>query len=293
MAADLQIGSFSPLAGRITRSALAERLPLTSVGSANSLHSVRRSTRAALLEKSVKNAPKTDRPPMVGPIKHKVCATCGEELPLEAFVKCHKNTHSRTPYCMSCARATSRKWDAEHPERVKELAKAHRTRNAESIKASAARYRAENRDLLRQKSREAYAKWAPQERKKYYQERYYRNREKIAARTARWGARNRDRVLERGRRWSKRNPHKIAAKCSRRRARTSAMAWADKAAISEVYKKARELTVATGVPHEVDHVFPLNSDKVCGLHVEGNLQVLTAYENRSKGNRVGPGVDHD
>lgn len=32
----------------------------------------------------------------------------------------------------------------------------------------------------------------------------------------------------------------------------------------------------TGVPREVNHIVPLNSDLVCGLHWEGNRQVTPA-----------------
>jgi 5-methylcytosine-specific restriction endonuclease McrA len=60
--------------------------------------------------------------------------------------------------------------------------------------------------------------------------------------------------------------------------------WANKTAIREIYIKARQLTVTTGVKHEVDHIIPSNHKLVCGLHVENNLQILTESENIKKSN---------
>jgi len=54
--------------------------------------------------------------------------------------------------------------------------------------------------------------------------------------------------------------------------------WANDMAIKEIYAKAKALGM------EVDHIVPLNSKVVCGLHWEGNLQLLTESENRRKSN---------
>lgn len=62
-------------------------------------------------------------------------------------------------------------------------------------------------------------------------------------------------------------------------------AWADLAAIAAVYRAASQITAATGVPHEVDHEYPLRGEKVCGLHVHHNLQVVPAAFNRRKHNK--------
>ena len=62
--------------------------------------------------------------------------------------------------------------------------------------------------------------------------------------------------------------------------------WADLAAIEAVYVERARIAAETGIPHEVDHVFPLQGKSVSGLHVAANLRVITQRENRSKGNRV-------
>lgn len=42
----------------------------------------------------------------------------------------------------------------------------------------------------------------------------------------------------------------------------------------------------TNVIHEIDHIVPLQSNIVCGLHWHKNWQILTRAENRSKSNKL-------
>ncbi len=91
-----------------------------------------------------------------------------------------------------------------------------------------------------------------------------------------------------GRTYMRQQPHLEAEKSVRRR-NTQGQAtppWADISAIRAIYREAARLTKATGEPHHVDHVVPLISPVVCGLHTQSNLQVLPASINLSKGNRL-------
>jgi hypothetical protein len=56
--------------------------------------------------------------------------------------------------------------------------------------------------------------------------------------------------------------------------------------IRKVYAFSARLTAETGIRHEVDHVIPLQGETVCGLHWEGNLQVLPKIDNIRKSNRL-------
>lgn len=87
--------------------------------------------------------------------------------------------------------------------------------------------------------------------------------------------------------WKKKYPEKSAASTAARdkRVRDATPAWASREAIKEVYARARLLTVTTGIKHVVDHLVPVRSPLVCGLHVEFNLEAIPEGDNLSKSNR--------
>ena len=90
--------------------------------------------------------------------------------------------------------------------------------------------------------------------------------------------------------WSKKNAYKKNASCQGRKAAKlkATPIWADLEIVEGLYKQARELEKSTGIKHDVDHIVPLRSKLVCGLHVESNLRVIPSIENRIKGNKVWP-----
>lgn len=82
------------------------------------------------------------------------------------------------------------------------------------------------------------------------------------------------------------HPDLYNAAFAKLRAGESMPPWADQSEILKFYTEATRLTRETGIPHEVDHIYPVKSKTSCGLHLPWNLQVLTRAENRKKANRL-------
>ena len=83
---------------------------------------------------------------------------------------------------------------------------------------------------------------------------------------------------------------RIAAQTMKRYARKvgATPTWADQSAILAFYQEAARITKETGIQHQVDHIVPILSKMVCGLHVQNNLQILDKSSNIKKGNRHWP-----
>jgi hypothetical protein len=63
----------------------------------------------------------------------------------------------------------------------------------------------------------------------------------------------------------------------------SGLIWSQ---IAAFYVRAAEMSRASGIPHEVDHIIPLRGRAVSGLHVHTNLQILSRTQNRAKQNSL-------
>lgn len=206
----------------------------------------------------------------------KTCCTCKQEFTLDFFFKSKQTPDGLFRRCKSCSKAATKAVEerrktvglgrlntdtevkrkerrrsvyASNPEKYRARSRINGQRFKEKNRAYTTKYRERNREAVR-----AYAR-------AYYHE----NKESI-------GPRSREQVMRRYATKGKATPP-----------------WSDREAILVIYRRAVELTAETGIEHQVDHIIPILSKLVCGLHVHANMQILKKSENIRKGNRMWPG----
>ncbi len=123
-------------------------------------------------------------------------------------------------------------------------------------------------------------------RKAYYEN----NSEKVKKARAEYVSNNKEKVIACNEEYRKANPDKRRFWGMSRKARKlqATPTWASSGYMKLWYKLAKVEEERTGRRVEVDHIVPLISDVVCGLHCEDNMQLLFKEDNCSKGNRHWP-----
>lgn len=124
--------------------------------------------------------------------------------------------------------------------------------------------------------------------KKRYAE---RNKEVMRQRTKKWMDANSEKMDQIRKDWYVKNKAKAAAVVRRRQAskQNRTPKWLtvdDHWMMVQAYELASLRTKMLRTLWTVDHIIPLQGKMVSGLHVPWNLQVISARENYSKGNRV-------
>jgi hypothetical protein len=179
----------------------------------------------------------------------KTCATCRLEKPKSDFHKLSRSRDGLGYRCKECACKASSEFKKANAEKVTAYAKAYRDNHKAYFSAKAREFRERNPE------------WQNE-----------------------WNRNNRDRARAIALKTYYANPVRARKnEASRRAAKLKAIpAWADHQSISDVYAEARYFQMT------VDHIVPLRSNLVCGLHVWDNLQLLSRTENLAKNNRHWP-----
>jgi hypothetical protein len=175
----------------------------------------------------------------------KHCKKCSSDLPADSFNRDKSKKDGLRTTCSSC--------DANQ-----------RAANKEQRARTKREWYLQNKDHCKQRS--------SKKNSSEYNSEYYRA--------------NREEILLKAKLRSKENPGVSTARSRKYQAsklqRTPP--WADMSAVVAFYTEAKRLEELTGIKFHVDHIVPLQGELVSGLHVESNLQLLTAHENQSKSN---------
>lgn len=201
----------------------------------------------------------------------KTCTKCKVEKDLNDFGKAPANKDGLRGSCKTCDKKYKKKHYQNNKEELKVKHKIYRENNKENKSIYNKQYRQDNSEKVatyQKEYREANIN-SLKDSKKQYQ------------------INNVESIKESKKQYRKNNASKINAYNVNRKAiklqRTPASA--DLAAIEKIYKECIRITKETGILHHVDHIIPLQGKDVCGFHVENNLQIITALENLTKGNR--------
>jgi len=162
-----------------------------------------------------------------------------------------------------------KKYYLKNREKIIKLNRLYSLKNKEKIKMYNVEYQKKyslnNKEKIKNKNM-LYILKNKDKIKKYHIKYYLKNKDKIKKYTKEYSLKNRH--IRRAA-WAKRKASELRA--------TPKFANLNK--IKEIYKNCPK-------GYHVDHIVPLISKIVCGLHVEWNLQYLTPSDNCSKSNKL-------
>ena len=224
----------------------------------------------------------------------KICAHCKQTLAKQAFYKNATRSDGLTSECKACVKARQRRYqdnvaadNATSESKVcsgcKKLLQSSDFHKSRRVVGGLAAYcKTCMKDVcarLRVTRNKATARWKSEHPTEQYaiSRRYYlANKETRLA-----GSAYRQR----------KNPGAAANRTAvRRRMQSRAVPpWADVEWIVFLYDQCSALSkLGVRGKFHVDHIVPINSKLVCGLHTQGNLQVIPAKTNQEKSNKTWP-----
>jgi hypothetical protein len=189
----------------------------------------------------------------------KCCNTCNTLKPLSSFSKDKKSLDGHTYMCKVCKAKSDKEYRRLNKHRLRQQQIAHYTEHKSHYKDYyATRYQEKKSDIqAKQKVYYELNKEVINLKSKDY---YLKNKSKYLA----WSKKSKLRRIERTPNWLTKEDYQV---------------------IESFYSLAQKLTIDSGVIYHVDHIIPLKGEKVSGLHVPSNLQVITATENLAKSNK--------
>jgi hypothetical protein len=217
----------------------------------------------------------------------KTCKTCGVEKSLAEFHRNKANKDGHEIHCKVCrlakSKAASELFKQNDPEGYKEFLKEKYAKSTDGKRRAISKELRKNDPDRLARKKEWWANW--------YKKNYAKNAERLREKNRLAYQKHREKRLAEAKNYHRTyypsNRHLFVARNRDyfAKKRNATPAWANKFFMQQAYELARIRTQELGFEWEVDHIIPLRSKTVCGLHVEHNLQVIPKVTNRKKLNR--------
>ena len=224
-------------------------------------------------------AARAEKPKKLVDSEGKECSKCKTYKP---YSECGKDVAQKdklTSACKACKRAQFENWKTQNPEKLNASIKRWNEANIDYVRERARKYAAVRREELADGE---YAR-----REKVYRE---SDPERWSAYCKKSYAKNKDVIRERQKADRRNRPEAHAAYDAKKRAQRSNgfCPWANQGAVEAIYRLAQTLSRNSNYDFHVDHIVPLVSKSVQGLHAETNLRIVLASDNLTKGNKFDP-----
>ena len=199
------------------------------------------------------------------------CSRCNQTKDDADFGKNKSKKSGLNSYCKPCMAS----YYAENRERIDVLKKVYNAKNADKLSAKKREWKASNAEFV----------------KSYSQAYYVANKGAARTQAANWKKANPDKVKAGNHKRYLRVKAKQHAHVALYRARKlkATPVWSDKNYVDGMYSICGIMNAVRGAStYSVDHIVPLNSKFVCGLHAHTNLTIMRTSDNKSKNNRYWP-----
>ena len=203
----------------------------------------------------------------------KTCSKCKIEKEEINFSKQSRNRGLKTS-CKDCDKVALKVYCIKNNAKLRSNRKEYYIENKVHIKEKTHSYRDKTKVERSSKN------------KIWYQE----NKQEVKYITNKYRKNNKEKISILNKGWRKQNRDKCNASYAKYRAikLQATPKWLTEDHFKEIqlfYTKSIKLTKDTGIQYHVDHIIPLQSKMVCGLHVPWNLSVITKEQNLKKGNK--------
>lgn len=180
--------------------------------------------------------------------------------------------------CVECVKIKNKQWSTDNKEYSKRYKKQYRKNKAEHVLEQRQQYYKDHKEYINERNKQ----WNKD------------NEEHIKLYKKEWAKQNyiinKEYINYRNKNYKKNNPGKNALYLERRDnyIKKYTPIWYELELVTQIYLKRDELNKKWKLKgkdrYQVDHIIPIISDTVCGLHCWANLQLLDSELNRSKYN---------